>query len=195
MKISSGWSKGLKIQTPAGMDTRPTRERVRASALNMLQPWISEAVVLDLFAGSGAVGLEMISRGAQGAVFVEQAPGAVKCLRANVEELRSRATKQAMTVSPLAVEAVSVELALKRGWAQLYSIIWADPPYEFVGEFLKANGDVLKRTLDPGGVFALESGIETAEDTVAFSTRMGWEIKKQKTYGVTLITIYQKPDP
>ena len=194
MQISSGWSKGLKILTPAGNETRPTRERVRASAINMLQPFLSSAVVLDLFAGSGSVGLEMVSRGAEGAVFVENDAAALKCLRANFAGLMDRAAKQAIKVSPASVDASAVAKALSKGWPFGFSLIWADPPYEHVSEFLNSNGEGLNRALNADGVFALETGTESAAGVVSeFSSRQGWKIIKQREYGVTLITIYQKP--
>ena len=128
MKISSGWSKGLKILTPEGFDTRPTRERVRQSAVNMLQPWIPEARVLDLFAGSGAVGIELVSRGAVGAQFVEIAQPAIKCLRANMAEAQTRATKQGIAIQTWNHSSLDAAQFVKSAPEKSFDLVWADPP-------------------------------------------------------------------
>jgi len=157
MRISSGWSKGLKILTPEGLDTRPTRQRIRQAAINMLAPWISGARVLDLFAGSGAVGLELVSRGAAGAVFVEVAKPALSCLRRNVLEFKQRADKQQVSLSPWAVESKDAHELISALDASSFDLIWADPPYQSVESFMQQSGPAIARGLSNGGVFSLES--------------------------------------
>lgn len=192
MQIASGWSKGLKILTPAGLGTRPTRERVRSSALNMLQPWISGSRVLDLFAGSGAVGLELISRGATGAHFVDNSAEAVRCLKVNMSGLAARAAKEAIKLDPFALSTSTVELALTKLPDQSFDLIWADPPYELVPAFIKSTTSQWARLLTEGGILTLECADKDQEflDTVTESMRLS-KIK-QRAYGVSLITIWQK---
>ncbi len=192
MKISSGWSKGLKILTPEGADTRPTRERVRQAAINMLQPWIAEARVLDLFAGSGAVGIELVSRGAAGAHFVEKAPAALTCLKKNTAEAQLRADKQDIVLKPWTVEAGDVCVRLKALEAGSFDLVWADPPYELVPEFLGLAAESVSGIIASGGVFVLESGVEAQGIVNSWGARSGLELVKQRDYGVTLITIWQK---
>lgn len=189
MKVSSGWAKGLKLQTPEGLDTRPTRERVRQAAINMLQPWIPGARVLDLFAGSGAVGLELVSRGASGAGFIEISPAAIKCLRSNMAEAKSRAEKQSVTVSPWFVETTDVMTYIKTIETGAYDLIWADPPYDLIPHFLDGFKTEVKRVLSGDGVFILESSIESKEVIDQWSNDVHLQIIKQREYGVTLITI------
>ncbi len=192
MKISAGWSKGLKIQTPAGDQVRPTRERVRQAAINMLQPWLPEAQVLDLFAGSGAVGIELVSRGASGAVFVEKSPEALTCLEANLHEAEARAKKQMISLDPWSLVAKDVQIFLGACGPELYDLVWADPPYERAESFL-GNGAVdIPKILVSGGIFALECGIEALKFTAAWENASGLKLIKQRDYGVTLITIWQK---
>ncbi len=192
MKISSGWSKGLKILTPEGLDTRPTRERVRQSAINMLQPWIPDARLLDLFAGSGAVGIEMVSRGARGARFVESAPGAFKCLAGNVTAAAQRAKGQKIPLDPWEPLQADVTGYLKSALSEAYDLVWADPPYESVAGFLQVAAKDLYRVIAPGGIFALESSLEPGVILAEVFDPDHLTLLKQRTYGTTLITIWEK---
>lgn len=192
MKISSGWSKGLKILTPEGMDTRPTRERVRQAAINMLQPWIAGSSILDLFAGSGAVGIELASRGGSGARFIESSSKAIKCLQANALEAHGRAIKQGISLDPWQVIAGDVYILIKGERADVYDLIWADPPYEMVAGFLEAAGGEIARILKSGGVFVLESAGDIETVTQSWGAQFGLDLVKQRRFGVSLISIWQK---
>ncbi|HEY8375642.1 MAG TPA: 16S rRNA (guanine(966)-N(2))-methyltransferase RsmD, partial [Nannocystis sp.] len=87
MRIIAGRWRGRRIEAPPGRDTRPTTDRVREAWMSALQPELPGARVLDLFAGSGALGLEALSRGAEHATFVERSGRALRALRANLERL------------------------------------------------------------------------------------------------------------
>src|SRR3954465_7320676 len=87
MRIVAGSRRGAKILAPKGLDTRPTGDRVREAAFNLLGP-VDGASVLDLYAGSGAMGLEALSRGAERAVFVESDRDACRAIERNLEKLR-----------------------------------------------------------------------------------------------------------
>src|SRR5438132_5178894 len=87
MRIIAGEHRGARIFAPKGFDTRPTSDRVREAAFNLIGP-VDDATVLDLYAGSGALGLEALSRGARRAVFVEQDRGAVRAIERNLDKLR-----------------------------------------------------------------------------------------------------------
>src|SRR5256885_15046049 len=91
MRIIAGSHRGQTIHAPRGADTRPTSDRVRENVFNILGP-LDGATVLDLYAGSGAMGLEALSRGAERAVFVERDPEAVRAIERNLDKLRLRAT-------------------------------------------------------------------------------------------------------
>src|SRR5437879_8615068 len=92
MRIVAGSRKGARIFAPKGVDTRPTSDRVREAAFNMIGP-VEGASVLDLFAGSGAMGLEALSRGAAGAVFVEDDGEACRAIDRNVEKLHAKGAR------------------------------------------------------------------------------------------------------
>jgi 16S rRNA (guanine966-N2)-methyltransferase len=121
VRIIAGSCKGARIFAPKGLDTRPTADRVREAAFNLLGPGAAEdASVLDLFAGSGAMGLEALSRGAATAVFVESNRDACRTIGANLEKLRLKG-------SVLCQDAVR----LVSGEQRRYDLVLLDPPYGF----------------------------------------------------------------
>jgi 16S rRNA (guanine966-N2)-methyltransferase len=123
------------LGAPAGMATRPTSDRLRETLFNVLAPRMEGAWFLDLYAGSGAVGIEAVSRGAERVVLVERAVPALKVLRANLEKLGLR--------SEVRVEAVSAGPYLRRGRTQgamAFDVVFLDPPYEAADEYTMALG-------------------------------------------------------
>src|SRR5213075_399134 len=88
MRIIAGERKGHTIYAPKGLDTRPTSDRVRENVFNIVAPWVEGARVLDLYAGSGAMGLEALSRGAAAVVFIESELEAVRAIERNLDKLR-----------------------------------------------------------------------------------------------------------
>lgn len=121
MRIIAGKWRSRIIEAPAGRDTRPTTDRVREAWMSMLQPDIPGSRVLDLFAGSGALGLEALSRGAQHVTFVERAAPALRVLSANIGAL------QAAEEAEIAKADVFKFLADVQPLA--YDLALADPPY------------------------------------------------------------------
>ena len=96
MRVIAGSAKRLQLKTIEGMDTRPTTDRIKETLFNMLQPEILDCSFLDLFAGSGAIGIEALSRGAKEAVFVEQSSRACSCIRDNLKTTRLEDGAQVM---------------------------------------------------------------------------------------------------
>ncbi len=130
MRIISGTLRGRRISLPEGVDTRPTSERVREAIFSTLQGLIEldGAAVLDLYAGSGALGIEALSRGAELAVFVEANKAVVRALRENLKELQiERLTSTLQGPCERSLIAAREQLA-KRGHATA-DLIFADPPY------------------------------------------------------------------
>jgi len=122
VRIIAGEWRGRRLAAPAGRSTRPTTDRAREAWMSIIQPVIVGARVLDLFAGSGALGLEALSRGAREATFVENDPRALAALRKNIEALG--AENRATIVRTDAVRFVKT-LA-----AGAFDVAFADPPYE-----------------------------------------------------------------
>ncbi len=121
MRIIAGKWRSRIIEAPPGRDTRPTTDRVREAWMSMLQPDLPESRVLDLFSGSGALGLEALSRGAEEVTFVEQAPRALKALQANIDKLG--AADQCTVVKADALRFIENLEPLA------YDLALADPPY------------------------------------------------------------------
>ena len=84
MRVIAGEARSLPLKCPEGLDTRPTTDRIKETLFNILQPWIPGSIFVDLCSGSGAIGIEAISRGAKRAYFVENAAKAVKCIQENL---------------------------------------------------------------------------------------------------------------
>ena len=157
LKIIGGIFKRRQLQVPTGLSTRPTSSRLRESVFNILQNVIEEAKVLDLFAGSGAIGLEALSRGAKMVTFVEMERSALTCLKANVEALGVKDQTQIFFKDGLAF--------LKETPAT-FDIIYIDPPYglERQGSFLSAQLlsiiDEKKLLADNGDLFLEEMELD-----------------------------------
>lgn len=190
MRIIAGEWRGRTISAPKGDGTRPTTDRVRESLMSSLNSWLGgfeDQVVLDAFSGSGALGLEAVSRGAAFAQLCEQDANAAKTIQKNIQDVR--ATRQ--------------QVALRRGDVlnspphapmRPYSLIFLDPPY----------------ALDPAKVFAMldalgESGSLTDDCFVTYehdkkdslapfaeAASVDWEILTTKTYGKTTIDLIRR---
>lgn len=134
MRVISGQYRSRVLVAPKGRDTRPTSDRLRETLFNVLAPRIEGAVFVDLYAGSGAVGIEALSRGAREAVFVERAEPALKAVRANLGALGIRGA--------YALEPRGVAAALKRlaSTGRVADIVFLDPPYEHADEYETALG-------------------------------------------------------
>jgi len=209
VRITSGWAKGLALAAPAGEATRPTSAKVRAAALNMLQAELPEALVLELFAGSGALGIEAVSRGARGAVWVEQAAPALKALRANVAELEKRAKANGEDVRPLSVlsgDALAAWSAVDASVRSLldparpsgygaFSVVFSDPPYGIAADAAKALAAPLAVRSAPGAVWLHESDTQGGATILAAGDPEGWELVKQRAHGDTMITIFERRTP
>ena len=132
MRVIAGTLRSRPLGAPRGLDTRPTSDRLRESLFNVLAPRIRGAHFADLYAGTGAVGIEALSRGAAHVTFVESAPAAIACLRQN---LRSLGITGSYTL-----EQTSVPVALRRLVAQspAYTLVYLDPPWESANEYAQS---------------------------------------------------------
>lgn len=150
MRIISGTARGTALFAPKGLDTRPTRDQVKESLFNMLQGDVPEAVVLDLFAGSGALGLESLSRGAAFAVLVDRDREAAQCIQRNVEKLRFGAKAHLLKCE--------WEQAIQRLKAdqRKFDLVFLDPPYR-MGDLSDLCGLLAAEgLLDTGAVIVWE---------------------------------------
>jgi 16S rRNA (guanine(966)-N(2))-methyltransferase RsmD len=162
MRIIAGQFRSRTLQAPAGLGTRPTSDRLRETLFNVLAPRIQGAAFLDLYAGSGAVGIEALSRGAASAVFVERAMAALAALRAN---LASLGIAEGFRIQPGTVTGW-LRKAEKRfgagtqaGLSQAFDLVFLDPPYEAAEEYAAALGllgGAAGMLLNPGALVIAE---------------------------------------
>ncbi len=124
MRIIAGEYRSRKINMPKDAGVRPTKDRIREALFNIMSPVIKDAVVLDLFAGSGAFGLEAISRGAERAVFVDVSAGCIETIKSNISALGIGSQK----VDVVKGDAMRTLSGLERR-GELFDIVLADPPY------------------------------------------------------------------
>ena len=136
VRIIAGSLRSRTLEAPPGLTTRPTSDRLRETLFNVLAPRIQGAAFLDLYAGSGAVGIEALSRGAARVEFVEQAPKALKALRGNLERLGLSAGFQ--------VHAVAVGAYLRRASEvpkrERYEVVFLDPPWDAAAQYAATLG-------------------------------------------------------
>ena len=122
MRVIAGSARSLKLKTLDGLDTRPTTDRIKETLFNIIGPSVYDALFLDLFAGSGGIGIEALSRGAKEAVFVENNPQAMICIKDNLKFTRLGAKAVTMTGD------VMHSLYQLEG-EKVFDIIFIDPPY------------------------------------------------------------------
>jgi 16S rRNA (guanine966-N2)-methyltransferase len=158
VRIVAGSRKGARIFAPRGLDTRPTADRVREAAFNLLGPGAAEdATVLDLFAGSGAMGLEALSRGAAHATFVESDREACRTINRNLDKLGF----DGATV--LCQDALTALRSDARQGTR-YDLVLLDPPYKRFSSLQKSMIRHLPEIVSPGGTLLVETAAEEEPD-------------------------------
>jgi 16S rRNA (guanine(966)-N(2))-methyltransferase RsmD len=154
MRIIAGEFRSRRLEAPAGLATRPTSDRLRETLFNVLAPRMEGAVFLDLYAGSGTVGMEALSRGAKSVDFVERAPVAVRVLRGNLAKLGITEGFRVHTVGVGGwLRRFGTGAGRKPGPAQAFDLVFLDPPYEAAEEYAATLG-----LLGAGSVELLASG-------------------------------------
>jgi 16S rRNA (guanine966-N2)-methyltransferase len=161
MRIISGTLRGRRIRAPQGDETRPMLDRVRESLFATLRDWIEDAYVLDLFAGSGSLGLEAISRGARAARMIERGKPAFETLRANVEELELGDRIELARAD--ALDPTSWRAGDGLGRRTSWDLVFLDPPYSMMEEMqprkqvLNALATLAREHLEPAGRVVLHT--------------------------------------
>ena len=182
MRIIAGRFKQRRLHTPEGMETRPTLGRVKESLFSMLFEHIEQARVLDLFAGSGALGLEALSRGAKSAVFCDKAKPALLALRRNIDMLQVESETEVIAGD------WSTALQKLRDENRQFDLIFIDPPYNFNPAPILEQIQMFK-TLGNHGIIILEHGSEKELTTIA-----GFRISKERQYKETVLTFLEWED-
>ena len=176
MRVIAGSRKGHKLAAPHGFDTRPTSDRVRENIFNLIGP-VDGAHVLDLFAGSGALGIEALSRGAASAVFVEHDPDALRAIERNLDHLRLTGAR---VVRCDALRAIAEEA---RAGAK-YDLVLVDPPYGMLTEIQPHLARHLPSLLAADGLVVLETDARTEPE-------LPLPVRTSRKYGQTRVTIFE----
>jgi 16S rRNA (guanine966-N2)-methyltransferase len=176
MRVVAGIHRGRTLRAPAGRETRPTSDRVREALFSILGPSIERARVLDLFAGSGALGIEALSRGAAEAVFVDRSRKATQAIRANLDALGIEAD-----VRPLEARAA---LRAASGRGEAYDLVFLDPPYRLAAELGRELSEGLTTVLAPGARVVTESDRRAP-------LQLDLPLADERRYGDTVIRIHE----
>lgn len=178
MRIIAGSRKGHTIHAPKGLHTRPTSDRVRENVFNIVAPWVEGARVLDLYAGSGAMGLEALSRGAETAVFVESDPEALRAIERNLAKL-------GLTGARLVRLGAVTGLAQEAAAGRKYDLVLADPPYAMTDYHSLSR--YLPGVLAEDGLLVFESAAKTEPGLP------GLAVRTSRKYGSTRVTVFEHP--
>ncbi len=182
MRVVAGEAGGRHLVAPEGTTTRPTSDRVRESMFNMLFSLnaLEGARVLDLYAGSGSLGIEALSRGAHECVFVEQDRDALETIRHNLDTIGF--TNRCTVVAGDVLEWMKHR---SEGFGT-FDLILADPPY--IDEPWQSILDAI------GGQLLAENGLVVAESSSQVDVQPGWDAIRNKKYGATLVTVFERVD-
>lgn len=176
MRIISGKNRGRKLKTLEGMNTRPTADRVKESLFNIINNLIIDADVLDLFAGSGALGLEALSRGAKNCIFVDSSKDGIKIIKDNIELCKCEDKSKLLNMD--------YSTAMQKLSNQKFDIIFVDPPYLKGIELVVL--DKIRGLMTDNGILI----IETDEKTKLPETINGLRKNDERKYGRTIIYFF-----
>lgn len=179
MRIIAGEYKGRTLLAPKGMDTRPTLDRVRESLFSILMPYLPSAAVLDLFAGSGALGLEAVSRGAAHAVFVDHGRAAQDAVAQNIQAIRAQERARLLRCDWRAAIAT-----LQKEGGQ-FDLVFLDPPYRM------PQADKMLATLRDSGLLCADAMVVYEHDKATPPDATGWTLADVREYRDTVITFLQ----
>ena len=180
MRVITGKAKGVRLDAPAGEETRPTAERAKEAMFSMIQFEIEGRRVLDLFAGSGQLGIEAVSRGAKSAVFVDRSRAAVAVIRKNLE--KAKLTGEATVLN------TDHTSFLRHPHGETFDLVLLDPPYA-LGAIPTVLRELVRRgLLLPGALILCESG---SDDVFGGDEKLAaiFEVRRQVRHGVAWVTL------
>jgi 16S rRNA (guanine966-N2)-methyltransferase len=179
LRIIAGSRKGARIFTPRGREVRPTGDRVREAVFNLVGP-VDDLDVLDLFAGSGALGLEALSRGARRATFVESDRAAAETIVRNLDKLGLGGAR-------VLRQNVGRKLAADAAAGRQYDLVLIDPPYRMLSRFLPMLAAHLPAVVAPGGLAVVESEAGEEPD-------LPLPKRTSRRYGSVRVTVFEKDE-
>ena len=183
MRVIAGKYKGRILKTVPDKSVRPATDKVKGAIFNVMQSRIdwTQSIVLDLYAGSGSIGIEALSRGAKKVVFVENSRNAMRSLKLNLESIGANGDSQ--------IVYGDVNNFLQAG-SRKYDVVFADPPYA-----METLEELPNKIFESGII--MESGYLIIEHPVRFEFHPGssWEVAVQKIYGRTSVSFFQHKQP
>ncbi|MCI8583387.1 MAG: 16S rRNA (guanine(966)-N(2))-methyltransferase RsmD [Dorea sp.] len=171
MRVIAGSAKRIQLKTLEGFETRPTTDRIKETLFNMIDPWIGDCLFLDLFAGSGSIGIEALSRGAGEAVFIEKNRAAMEVIRDNIR--RTGLGESAELIQE------DVFAGLRRLTGRKFDYIFMDPPYQ--GELEYSTLKLIEELglIAEDGMIIVEAALKT---DFGYLSSLGYRIVKEKKY-------------
>lgn len=179
MRVIAGEARGRRLKAPDTKGTRPATDRVREAVFSSIGPWVVDADVADLYAGSGSFGLEALSRGASSAIFVESGRKAVAALRHNID---------AVGLGGTVIQGKVKDFLARTD--RRFHLVFMDPPWELETSFMEAEMVMLDPLLPPDGVVVVS---RRHTDHIP-ETPETWRVATNKRYGDTRILKYRKTD-
>lgn len=172
MRVIAGKARSLKLKTIEGSSTRPTTDRIKETLFNMINTYLPGCSFLDLFAGSGAIGIEALSRGAKRATFVENNKKCIDCINYNLKF--TKLDKDATVLNK------TVQMALEElKYKEVYDVIFMDPPYDNLYEKDVLSKLIEYKLVDENSVVIVEASLLTEFD---YLDDIGFEVFKNKEY-------------
>lgn len=186
MRIRAGKFKGMLLKSPRGKKIRPTSARVKEAFFNIIGGYLENVNFLDLFSGTGSIGLEALSRGAERAFFVEKDRLSLETLRKNIEFTGTQARAQ---ILPLEVRRALQFLSKKR---ESFEIIFIDPPYDYQDVTKILNYLHREGLVKEGGIIGVErSGLQRSQTGEMGLEKVPFYLWKKRIYGNTLLLIFK----
>ncbi len=171
MRVIAGSARSLPLHAPEGPDTRPTTDRIKETLFNILQPELPGCIFVDLFSGSGGIGIEAISRGAKRAYFVENAPRAISCIQENL--VFTKFTDRAIVLKQDACAGLS---SINE---RHVDVIFMDPPYGQEQERRVLEALSKARYVDEETLIVVEASLNTE---VPYLEELGYVLTREKKY-------------
>ena len=179
MRIITGTAKGMKLKTPRGKDVRPTSDRVREALFSIISHHLAGAIFFDLYAGSGAVGIEALSRGTEKSVFVDYK-------RENISLIKENLAKAGLSENAVVIKDDAEKTILKLGRENFKAgLIFLDPPYSFTRMNEVINKIITCRVVEQHGLIIVEHNYHNRQWTDKYPEA------RQKRYGDTCLTFIE----
>lgn len=182
MRVISGTAKGKKLNSLEGLETRPTLDRVKEAVFNIIQFDIKDAVVLDLFSGSGALGIEALSRGAKEAILCDVSSKAIKIINKNLEETRLKEKAKVFSNDYLET--------LNKIKDKKFDIIFLDPPYK--SDYIEKSIEYISthNLITENGIIIVETNDKNKIDEI--KAKKDLEVYDTRKYGIAIIIFVRK---